>query len=109
MAEQPVGEMLRRTREERAITLEEAEAQTRIRKKFLQALESGDISALPSAAHARGFFGTMLTILVSTRMRWCSGSGNTVLLPWLMFPRARVRRQRISRRTGELAPGCRAV
>ncbi|MGF1503986.1 MAG: helix-turn-helix domain-containing protein [Anaerolineae bacterium] len=55
MAEQPVGEMLRRTREERAITLEEAEAQTRIRKKFLQALESGDISALPSAAHARGF------------------------------------------------------
>ncbi len=52
---QSIGEMLRAARESRALSLEEAEAQTRIRVKFLRALEEGDISMLPSTTHARGF------------------------------------------------------
>ncbi len=50
-----LGETLRHAREAQALSLEEVEVQTRIRVKFLQALENGDISGLPSAAHARGF------------------------------------------------------
>jgi transcriptional regulator with XRE-family HTH domain len=52
---QVLGERLRAAREKRALSLEEAERQTRIRAKFLEALESGDISVLPSATHAKGF------------------------------------------------------
>lgn len=52
---QSLGEMLRQARETQALSLQEVEAQTRIRVKFLQALEDGDISVLPSATHARGF------------------------------------------------------
>lgn len=52
---QSIGEQLRAAREAHAVTLDEAEAQTRIRKKFLQALEQGDMSVLPSTAHAKGF------------------------------------------------------
>lgn len=52
---QSLGATLRQAREQRALTFEEVETQTRIRVKFLQALESGDLSLLPSLAHARGF------------------------------------------------------
>ena len=47
--------MLRATREQNALSLEEVEAQTRIRVKFLEALENGDLTVLPSSAHAKGF------------------------------------------------------
>jgi cytoskeleton protein RodZ len=50
-----LGEMLRQARESQAYSLEEVEAQTRIRVKYLQALENGDFSVLPSATHAKGF------------------------------------------------------
>jgi transcriptional regulator with XRE-family HTH domain len=52
---QALGETLREAREARALSLEEVEAQTRIRAKFLEALEHGDLSVLPSPAHAKGF------------------------------------------------------
>lgn len=52
---QALGVLLRQTREAHALSLEEVEEQTRIRVKFLRALEGGDISVLPSAAHAKGF------------------------------------------------------
>jgi cytoskeletal protein RodZ len=47
--------LLQQTREQHALSLEEVEEQTRIRVKFLRALESGDVSILPSVAHAKGF------------------------------------------------------
>lgn len=50
-----LGAVLRQAREMRALSLEEVEAYTRIRSKYLQALETGEISALPSIAHAKGF------------------------------------------------------
>lgn len=50
-----IGDTLRQTREAYGYTLPEVETQTKIRAKFLEALEQGDLSPLPSAAHAKGF------------------------------------------------------
>ena len=50
-----IGERLKRAREERYISIEKAEAATRIRSNFLRALEANDYSVMPSAAQARGF------------------------------------------------------
>ena len=52
---QSLGQILRQAREERALSLQEVEQQTRIRVKFLEALENGDLSVLPSPIHAKGF------------------------------------------------------
>ncbi|MBN1120187.1 MAG: DUF4115 domain-containing protein [Anaerolineae bacterium] len=50
-----LGEMLRQAREAQALSIEEVESRTRIRAKFIEALESGDFGLLPSTAHAKGF------------------------------------------------------
>ncbi len=50
-----LGQLLQEAREARALTLDEVERRTRIRVKYLEALESGDISLLPSTTHAKGF------------------------------------------------------
>lgn len=53
--QETIGQRLRREREERYLTLEKAAEETRIRRVFLQALESDDYSVMPSAAQGRGF------------------------------------------------------
>lgn len=50
-----IGQRLKQEREGRYLTLEKASEDTRIRKVFLQALESDDYSVMPSAAQGRGF------------------------------------------------------
>lgn len=50
-----VGEILKKTRLEKQINLEQAEIATKIRKKFLQALEENDFSKLPSYPSGCGF------------------------------------------------------
>ena len=50
-----LGEILRAQREKKAITLEQAAADTRIREKFLKALENGDYVSLPGAVYTKGF------------------------------------------------------
>ncbi len=50
-----LGLWLRRAREARNMTLEEAEQALRIRRRYLQALEMGDYTALPGPVQARGF------------------------------------------------------
>jgi len=50
-----LGQLLRDRREEQNITLEEAENVTRIRIKYLVALEEGKYDALPTPGHAHGF------------------------------------------------------
>ena len=51
-----LGVWLRRTREAKGSTLEEAEAATRIRPRFLEALEAGDFVAFPGGeVQVRGF------------------------------------------------------
>jgi cytoskeleton protein RodZ len=50
-----LGSELRAARDGRDLTLDQAEKQTRIRAKYLEALEQGNYAALPSAVQARGF------------------------------------------------------
>jgi transcriptional regulator with XRE-family HTH domain len=50
-----IGTKLKQAREARDLTVEQASASTRIRPHYLQALERDDLSAIPSAAQARGF------------------------------------------------------
>jgi cytoskeletal protein RodZ len=51
----PLGEWLRQRREELGISLEQAEADTRIRARYLKALEAEDLDALPDPIVGRGF------------------------------------------------------
>ena len=50
-----LGRLLRETREKVGLTHEEVERSTRIRARYLEALERGDLSSLPSQVQARGF------------------------------------------------------
>jgi cytoskeletal protein RodZ len=51
----PLGEWLRQRREELEISLEQAEADTRIRLQYLEALEAENFEALPDQVVGRGF------------------------------------------------------
>ena len=51
----PWGEWLQQRREELGISLEQAEEETRIRQRYLEALEAGDLAALPDPIVGRGF------------------------------------------------------
>lgn len=50
-----LGLLLRETREEKRIGLEQVESATRIRQKFLRALEEGSYDQLPTPGHVQGF------------------------------------------------------
>ncbi|NPA90217.1 MAG: helix-turn-helix domain-containing protein [Chloroflexi bacterium] len=50
-----IGQQLQAARERQDISLEQAEADTRIRLKYLAAMEAGDFDALPNRVVARGF------------------------------------------------------
>lgn len=50
-----VGEILKKTRLEKKLTLEEVEKKTKIRAKFLSAIEENDYQHLPSGVYIRGF------------------------------------------------------
>lgn len=50
-----VGTILRDARLARKVSLEQAEAATKIRVKFLAGIESDDYSSLPSLSYAKGF------------------------------------------------------
>ena len=50
-----LGETLRLARERKGITLDQASEDTRIREKFLRALEADDAQSLPGAVYTRGF------------------------------------------------------
>lgn len=50
-----LGQMLREAREAKGVSLAEAEEATKIRRKYLQALEAGDYSVLPPSVYVRGF------------------------------------------------------
>lgn len=50
-----LGDVLREARSRRALTLGQVEEATKIRKKYLQALEEEDYAALPAPVYARGF------------------------------------------------------
>jgi transcriptional regulator with XRE-family HTH domain len=52
---QELGEMLRAARQEKGLTLADAEEATRIRQRYLEALEYGDEHGLPAPVYVEGF------------------------------------------------------
>ena len=50
-----VGQQLREARQAKNQSLEQVSRVTHIRPRYLEALEAGNLDALPSRAHARGF------------------------------------------------------
>ena len=58
MSTEAIGQQLRQAREARALTLEQVSRATHMRLYYLQAIEAGDLDAIPSAAQARGFLRT---------------------------------------------------
>lgn len=52
---QELGEMLRAVRREKGLTLADAEEATRIRQRYLEALEYGDENGLPAPVYVEGF------------------------------------------------------
>ena len=58
-----IGEKLCQAREARKLSLEQAAQQTRIRLRYLKALEQGDLDSLPSVTQARGFLRTYAQFL----------------------------------------------
>ncbi len=58
-----LGQLLREARQRKGVSFEEVEEATRIRQKFLQALEEGDFGALPAEAYVKGFLRTYATYL----------------------------------------------
>ncbi len=58
-----LGNLLRETREKQGLSLEQVEADTRIRHRFLAALESGDYAALPGQVYVKGFLKTYAAYL----------------------------------------------
>ncbi len=53
-----LGNTLSRARRARGITIEDAERDTHVSKRYLQALENEDFSAFPAPVYARGFLRT---------------------------------------------------
>jgi cytoskeleton protein RodZ len=50
-----LGTLLRETREQKRLGLEQVESATRIRERFLRALEEGNYDQLPTPGHVQGF------------------------------------------------------
>ena len=50
-----LGELLRRAREAKGVSLEQAEGATRVRRQYLEALEAEDFGKLPGEIYVRGF------------------------------------------------------
>lgn len=50
-----IGARLRQLREEKALTLKDVQAETKIRQKYLEALEDGDESQFPGEVYLKGF------------------------------------------------------
>ncbi len=60
---QGIGEILRKTRESKKITLEEVAEATKIRRKYLEAIEQEDFQSLPGEVYAKGFVTAYLKYL----------------------------------------------
>lgn len=58
-----LGRLLREARTARELSLADVESETRIRQKYLEALENGNFASLPRGAVARGFLRTYATFL----------------------------------------------
>lgn len=83
-----VGSILREARETKGLTFDEIERATKIRTKFLKAIEADDYTILPTHAYAKGFvknYGEYLGIPASTILaffrRQTKEIGKAAILP----------------------------
>jgi cytoskeleton protein RodZ len=60
---EPIGELLRKERNARGLTLVEISDATKIRVRYLRALETEDWDVMPAPAYSRGFLRTYATFL----------------------------------------------
>ncbi|HEV3312780.1 MAG TPA: helix-turn-helix domain-containing protein [Chloroflexota bacterium] len=58
-----LGELIRAARQQKGVSLEQASAETRIRRQYLDAIEDGDFRIFPGAAYATGFLRNYSTYL----------------------------------------------
>jgi len=58
-----LGEILREARKKKKLTLDQAEEETKVRSKYLKALEDDKFEILPGNAYALGFLGKYLDFL----------------------------------------------
>jgi len=58
-----LGQMLRDARQSKGVSLAEAEEATKIRRKYLEALEATDYDSLPPSVYSRGFLRSYATYL----------------------------------------------
>ncbi len=58
-----IGDLLRQTREERGMSVEEVVAASKISKRNIEALESGDQKAMPHPVYVKGFVKTYAELL----------------------------------------------
>ncbi len=58
-----IGEILREARAKKGMSLEEVENETKIRRKYLRAMENDDFSTLPGKVYVRGFLRTYARFL----------------------------------------------
>src|SRR5260370_7234930 len=59
----PVGETLRRARQDRGLDLAEVAARTRIARRYLEAIEAGDRGSLPSGFFYKSFVHQYASVL----------------------------------------------
>ncbi len=80
-----IGHILREARENKGLSLEDAQAHTRINARYLTALENGQYSALPTPVHVRGFLRNYARFLgldpQPLLSRYAAGQGQDEPLP----------------------------
>src|SRR4051795_9288849 len=59
----PIGEVLKRTRSRQKVDIRTVEAETKVRIKYLRALENEEWDVLPGPAYAKGFLRTYADFL----------------------------------------------
>jgi len=97
-----VGSKLREARNRRKLTLQEAEEATRIRTRYLRALENEDWDQLPGDTYARAFIRTYAALLgldgdrLADEQRRERGASR----PGERLPRVDPRPRKVSRRRG---------
>jgi transcriptional regulator with XRE-family HTH domain len=72
-----LGSLIHQKRESLGLSLEEVERHTHIRVKHLKAIETDDLSAIPSVTQARGFIHNYATFLGITPAEIASPEGAT--------------------------------
>ena len=101
-----VGKRLREARTRRKLTLPEVEAATKIRGRYLQAIENEDWDQLPGETYARAFIRTYAALLgldgerLAEEQRRARGSAR----PGERLPRVDPRPRRVTRRRRTRTP-----